>query len=347
MDGLTRRIRVALQGGGSHGAFTWGVLDRLLQDPTLRIEAASGASAGAMNAAMLVHGCAAGGRAGARELLRRFWQRVANAAAGRQLDADPDAGSPFQFAAALSGLLGGAAGPIRAPLPAGQPDGAGAQLLRDVLDGLIDPQQLGGSSVPRLIVAATRVRTGQARLFRDAEVTEEALLASACLPDLFPPVVIDGEALWDGGFSMNPPVQALAEDGRDCDILIVRLTPERRDDVPRTRREVAERATELAFAAPLQAELMALAAAERAAQPARRFPRFMRGPEIRLHMIAADQALGGLPGRSRMDTGWPFLRRLFLAGRETAEHWLAHHRHELGRRGSVQPEEMVAAAQAA
>lgn len=325
MNSARKPIRLALQGGGSHGAFTWGVLDRLLEDPSLNITAASGTSAGALNAAMLVQGLVRGGPDAARDLLRRFWVRVANLGAGRAPDADPDAPA-LPMAAIFAGLLAD---------PGALINGASQNPMRRILDGLLEPDVFGTQGAPDIVVAATRVLSGTPRLFRGAEVTEDALLASACLPQVFPAVVIDGEALWDGGFVLNPPLVALTEGRADCDVLIVRLFPASRTELPRGADAITHRTGEIAFSAPLGAELAALAAADRAAEPARRLPRFLRRPEVRLHMIADDGTLGPLPPTSRLDTGWPLIERLHKAGRAAAEDWLAQNRHQIGRSATL------------
>ena len=221
-------VTLALQGGGSLGAFTWGVLDRLLDEPAIRVGAVSGASAGAMNAAMLAQGLATGGPDEAKRLLEAFWRRVSVAAGS------PDA-AWGGWLAPFAGLAAPVADALRQAargLPRTQINPLGLNPLRGVLDGLLDPSAFGKPGAPTLVVSATRVRTGEARLFRDAEVTAEALLASACLPQLFPAVEIDGEAYWDGGYASNPPMRALVEAGAPSDIMLVRTTPVERPDPP-------------------------------------------------------------------------------------------------------------------
>ena len=207
-----RPITLALEGGGSMGAFTWGVLDRLLEVPGLRIDVVSGTSAGAMNAAMLVQGLATGGPPAAKRLLETFWHRVAIASGSLP---GPVGTWMHRFGGALAPMVD----VLRHTGAALQP-GVGRTRhnpLRGILAELLDPKVFGQPSAPELVVAATRVRTGEARLFRDAEVTVDALLASACLPQLFPTIEIDGEAYWDGGYTSNPPLRPLIE--RACKIV--------------------------------------------------------------------------------------------------------------------------------
>jgi NTE family protein len=330
-------VTLALQGGGALGAFTWGVLDRLLDAPELRIEAVSGTSAGAMNGAMLVQGLAAGGPGEAKRLLERLWRDIAagSGALGTEGAGDDDGSSgsggmgdwlqsAFNVAGAAlpmmadmarqtaQGLFGGAGGHV-----------AGSVLgrlnpLRGVLEGLVDPAAFGRPGVPALVVAATRVRTGEARLFRDEEVTVDAVLASCCLPQLFPAVEIDGEAYWDGGFSANPPLRALIEAGCPADVVVVRTTPQERPEPPADPVAVYERVSELAFDASLRQELRSIAVAQRlladlppdAAADLSPGGPLARLREARLHAIGAEREFRALPRGSYLDTSWGFLRRL-------------------------------------
>ncbi len=319
-------VTLALQGGGSLGAFTWGVLDRLLDVPELRIEAVSGTSAGAMNGAMLAQGLATGGPAEAKRLLDQLWRGIA--VGSGLLDTSGGGGGDWlqsAFSAALpmmadamrqtaKGLLGGTVGPV-----------LGLNPLRGVLDGLVDPSRFGRPGTPTLVVAATRVRTGEARLFRDAEVTVDALLASCCLPQLFPAVQIEGEAYWDGGYASNPPVRVLIEMGCPSDVIVVRTTPEERPELPMDPMAVYERVNELAFDASMRQELHSLAVAQELLADLPAVP--SAGPlsrlrEARLHMIGAEQEFRALGRGSYLDTSWGFLQRMHGLGVAAAGQWL-------------------------
>ena len=240
--GAARPVTVALQGGGALGAFSWGVLDRLLDEPRLCIAVAGGASAGAMNAAMLVQGLATAGPAEAKRLLEAFWRRVALAAGSPDLDGGVAWLRPFfeVFDPVVEALRHAAEGlppPRLAPI--------GPNPLRGVLDGLLDPSAFGRAGAPTLVVSATRVRTGEARLFWGAEVTADVLLASACLPQLFPPVEIEGEPFWDGGYASNPPLRPLIEAGAPPDVILVPTRPRERPEPPHGAAAIRERAAEL------------------------------------------------------------------------------------------------------
>ncbi|WP_426959416.1 patatin-like phospholipase family protein [Muricoccus radiodurans] len=328
MNRLPRRITVALQGGGSLGAFSWGVLDRLLDVPGLEITAASGASAGALNAAMLVQGLAKGGPTEAQHALEILWRRVAVASGS------------LDFAG--GDLLQAVLTPILRAVRRSGPEFTGISLnplglnpLRSILDGLLDPGAFGRPGAPMLVVAATRARTGEPRLFCDGEVTADVLLASACLPHLFPAVDIGGEPYWDGGYASNPPVRALIEAGAPSDVVIIRTTPTERSELPNGTAAVRERSTELAFGAALRQELRSIAHAQRLLSehleeelpPSSPLARLQ---SARLHMIGADTEFRALQAANSLDTSWSFLTRMRDLGQRTADDWLEQNLSSLG-----------------
>lgn len=328
-------ITLALQGGGALGAFSWGVLDRLLDEPRLAIRVASGASAGAMNAAMLVQGLASGGpdggRAEARALLEKFWRRVAVAA-----------GSPDLDAAAWLPPFGALFGPMTnaLPGPALPPGHYVANALRGVLDGLFDPETLGRQGAPSLVVAATKLSTGEPRLFRDGEITTEVLVASACLPQLMPPVELDGELFWDGGFASNPPLRPLIEAGSPPDVILVRTSPAERPEPPRGTDAIHARSAELTFGAALRQELRSLAVARRLIaelpDPPPPDSALDRLRKARLHAIGAEEAFRALPSGSGLaPPRWDFLRRMRSLGHQAADRWLAENLSAIGTRPTL------------
>ena len=291
-----RRIALALQGGGSHGAFTWGVLDRLLEDGRFEIGAISGTSAGALNGAVLVSGHAGGGAAGARAALAAFWRDISAA------------GAP---AAHWVGRWLGALGPYELnPL--------NLNPLRDVLCRHVDEAALRRGE-PALHVAATAVRSGRARIFSGRALCIDALLASACLPMLFRAVEIDGAPYWDGGYSANPAILPLLRDGQVVDVVLVRINPLWREETPTAGADIADRVNELVFNASLLAELRALAG--------------HRG--LRLHAIADDAALAPHGAASKLSTDRAFLQTLHDVGRAAATRFLARHGDDVGRRASL------------
>jgi NTE family protein len=314
-------LTLALQGGGSLGAFAWGVLDRLLDVPGLRIGVVSGASAGAMNAALLVQGLATGGPSEAKRLLEVFWRRVAVSSGSLDLTAAASWLFPF------SGIMAPMADALRQTtkgLSRQQINPLGLNPLRGVLDGLFDSTALGREGAPSLVVSATRVSSGEARLFRDTEVTVEVLLASACLPQLFPAVEIEGEFYWDGGFASNPPLRALIEAGAPADILLVRTTPQERPDLPTGDAAILERTEEMTFGAALRQELRSLALAQRLlADLPGATGVLARLRDARLHVIGAEEAFRALKTGSHQDASWAFLQEMRELGHSAAERWLA------------------------
>lgn len=323
-------VTIALEGGGSLGAFGWGVLDRLLDEPGLSIDFVSGASAGAMNAAMLVQGLATSGPSEARRLLDLFWRRVAVASGSLDLEA-------ARWAPAM-------VHPLMAPITDAvrrevlfhyKPSPLTPNPLRGVLDGLLDPSAFARPDAPTLVVSATRVHTGEARLFTGAEITAEVLLASACLPNVFPAIQIDGEPYWDGGFSSNPPLRPLIEAGAPADVIVIRTTPFERPELPTKAGQIVDRVSEIALGGALRHELRSLAVAQRLLATIADAPGVLaRLRDARIHMISAEEAFRSLRGGSSLDPSWGFLRRMRELGTSTAETWLASNRSALGHRSS-------------
>jgi NTE family protein len=322
-------LALALQGGGAHGAFTWGVLDGLLEAQAFDLVAASGASAGAMNAVVLAHGLMVGGPDGARRGLAAFWQAVA-----RSLPADPvslvadgPAGPGVQVEPWFRAMLWW--GRLLPPgaLPAAGPDPLAAILQRD-----IDFAGLRRWSPLRLFIATTHARSARLRLFREHELSADVLLASACLPQWRRTVWVEGEPYWDGGYSANPPLQALAAEGGARDLLLVLLLPSRRQALPTSAREIESRVQELGFVTPFLAEL-------RGVMQAGVRPWWWLGlaRRPRWHAIDASAALGGLPTETRLAPSERFLGVLRDLGRSRAFDWLQVQGRDVGRRSSMAP----------
>ena len=323
-------INLALQGGGAHGAFTWGVIDRLLEDGRLDFDAVSGTSAGAMNAVVMIDGFERGGFEGARERLDQFWQRV-SLGGGR---VDPgyavlheiigfwrSSMQPFGYFPRLAAM----ASPYRFnPL--------NINPLRELLESLVDFDRVRHCKAARLFISATNVRTGKIKVFSGADVTADAVMASACLPNLFQAVEIDGEAYWDGGYMGNPALFPFFEDKQSDDTLLVQINPVRREKVPRTGTEIAERVSEITFNASLLRELRAIdfvnrLLAENRLDTARYRPN-------RLHRIEATAALEEHGASTKLDTSWSFFRELRDAGRKAASAFLRAHYDDVGVRSS-------------
>jgi NTE family protein len=318
-------VDLGLQGGGAHGAFTWGVLDRLLEEPWIEITGASGTSAGAMNAAVLVDGLAAGGPEGARAALANYWRAVADA--GRL---SPMQRGPFERASNLWTLdyspTFNALELAARVLSPYDTNPWGANPLRTILSKVIDFGRLADAPV-KLFVNATNVRTGSGRIFRNADVTPDVLLASACLPAMFQAVEIDGEFYWDGGFSGNPPIAPLVKELSSRDTIIVQINPIARPEPPRSAREIQDRLNEIAFNATLLKELKAAALMRRVADPGTGEGRALA--EMRMHRIASDIMLR-LGYSSKLLAEWEFFIMLRDEGRRAAEAFLTDHGADLG-----------------
>lgn len=294
-----RKLSLALQGGGTFAAFTWGVLERLLEEPSIEFDTISGASAGAINALLLAGGLAEGGREGARSRLNRFWIRLMHEASFRSLmliGGFSPAGSSVAF------------GPT---LRSGQFDPFDLDPLRQALSRDINFAALRDEACPKLLIAATRIRDGQQEIFANDAITADVALASTCPPLVHCAVEIDGEAYWDGGFGGNPPLIKLAQQSATADLLLVQVTPARDSYVPITLAAIDRRIDQIAANAALKAEIAAIAWAQSHAAPA-----------LRLSKIAAEDSIEGLAQRSSTDLGRGFIRTLHRSGREAAERWL-------------------------
>lgn len=324
-----RRINLALQGGGAHGAFTWGVLDGLLEESGLEFGWISGTSAGAVNAVALAAGLAEGGCDGARAKLRAVWEAVQEAGVTDLLRFNP-----FLYGLARSSAVG-QIGSLFSPY---EFNPLGFDPLRKLIAAHIDFTALKRPGGIELLITATDVSTGRARHFRRHELTIEAVLASTCLPTLHHAVEIDGRAYWDGGFSANPELVQLAAESPVGDTLLVLLNPVEKPGLPRSAREIALEVNRVTFSQPLLRDIREIVAA-RCDRPrglfARRPPRQRRLAEHRYHLIEAGRHTGGLPADSKLRPDKDLLKFLHGAGREEARRWLARSLEHVGRRSTV------------
>ncbi|HEY1608468.1 MAG TPA: patatin-like phospholipase family protein [Paraburkholderia sp.] len=322
-------VDLALQGGGSHGAFTWGVLDRLLEEPWLQLEAISGTSAGAMNAAVLASGYAKGGAEGGRSALTQFWRRVADAARV----------SPFRRGL-VDTLLGRwtldhspmfvALDIMARVVSPYDMNPAGINPLRTILAQTIDFDALRDSPI-KLFTTATQVHSGRGRVFRNAELTPDVLLASACLPTLFQAVEIDGEPYWDGGYVGNPTLTPLIRESASNDTILVQVNPVERATTPRSAREIISRMNEISFNSPLLKELRMIALMRLAADPGSNEGRHWAS--MRLHRIHSVNMVS-LGYSSKLNAEWAFVLMLFDEGRRAAAAFLEEDGASLGKHSS-------------
>jgi NTE family protein len=326
------RINLALQGGGAHGAFTWGVLDRLLEDGGVDVAAVCGTSAGAMNGVALVYGLALGGREKAREVLAKFWNTVAERARFSLLQPTPldRAVSVGDMDFSPGWLLWDAISRSVSPYLANP---ANINPLAEVLDDVIDFHWLRRNHTVPLFACATNVKSGKIRVFHCHEISAKAILASACLPFLYQAVEIDGEYYWDGGFMGNPPLYPLIYQ-TDCeDVLIVQINPINTTDVPMTSPEIIDRMNELSFNSSLMREMRAIAFVKKLLDE-ERVPHG-RYKDLRIHTIDAEAQMRELGYSSKLNADAKFLHWLFELGRERANLFLSEHRAKIGHESST------------
>ena len=322
-------LALALQGGGAHGAFTWGVLDALLEDGRFTFPALSGTSAGAMNALALAHGLLAGGRDGARAALQSIWQAVGTRLPFELLVVGPTE-SPG-FVPGLQALMHWTR--LLSPY---QLNPLGLNPLREVLAEQIDFERLRRAEAPRLFIATTHANSGRMRLFGNAELSVEVLMASTCLPNLHHAVMIDGEPYWDGGYSANPALFPLVRTGI-ADLLVVSLSPQTYAESPVSAEQIRQRTLEFTFNASFlrEAVLLAQACAE-ARDSAFAFGRLERRlRRLRTHLIDAQDDLAGLRAETRLIAHLPFLERLRDLGRARAQAWLGGPGRSVGHASTV------------
>jgi len=306
-------LSLALQGGGAHGAFTWGVLDRLLEEPSFRIDGISATSSGAMNALALAQGWLDGGREGARAALTVLWERVAEQTSLLRWAFSSPVG------AATETLLVG----LTRYFTPQEINPLGINPLRDIALSLFDFERLQRHSPFKLFVAATRVRDGRLALFGNGRLSLEALLASTCLPQLFAPVEIDGEMYWDGGYAGNPALEPLIYECSASDLLCVLVQPLELAQLPVSARDVQERISELGFSTTFLRERDTLRRAQESLAytfPLSRIGRRLKN--LRIATIEPGESLAAHSAKTRLNTRVGFLRDLRDTGRERAQAWL-------------------------
>lgn len=330
MDRSPLLVDLALQGGGAHGAFTWGVLDRLLEESWLQIDGISGTSAGAMNAAVLADGYAAGGAEGARAALDRYWRAVSDAARFSPFQRSPIDRLMGRWTLDNSPMFWSMDMMSRVFSPYDL-NPANLNPLREILDAHIDFERLKGSPI-RLFITATNVRTGRGRVFRNAEITPEVLLASACLPTLFQAIEIDGEPYWDGGYSGNPTMTPLVRELSSDDTILIPINPVERPGTPKSAADIMNRLNEVSFNAVLLKELRMIALLRKVADTGN-----SEGAEwakMRIHMVP-NSLMATLGYSSKLNAEWDFLSMLKAEGRKSAEAFLEKDGDKLGVQSSI------------
>jgi NTE family protein len=331
-------VDLALQGGGAHGAFTWGVLDRLLEESWLTFDGISGTSAGAMNAAVMASGFARGGADGAKAALEDFWKRVSDASTFSPMRRGPMEMLTGRWTLDFSPmyLVAEMASRLFSPY---ELNPLGDHPLRSILADTVDFDALVASPIC-LFITATNVRTGVGHVFRNAQITPDVLLASGCLPTMFQAVEIDGEFYWDGGYSGNPTITPLVRECRSHDTILVQINPIVREEIPRSARDIMNRLNEVSFNATLLKELRMIALLHEVADPGH--GEGAQWAAMRLHRIATERVTE-LTSSSKMITEWPFLCGLRDEGRRTAGLFLEAHGADLGKRSTVDLDALLTA----
>jgi NTE family protein len=322
-----KTANLALQGGGAHGAFTWGVLDRLLEEPRFQIDGVSATSAGAMNAVVLAHGLTVGGRKAAREALANFWRKLSKAASqsivqpswfdrlanNHSLEHSP----AYMFFDYLTRVL--------SPY---QFNPLNYSPLKSILEEVVDFEGLRAQSAIKLFVCATNVRTGKARVFTNDEICVMRVLASACLPFISQAVEIDDQHYWDGGYIGNPALFPLIYGCESRDVIVIHIIPTERPDIPKTAPEIRSRINEISFNSSLFREMRAIAFVTKLIDDMRVTDKGLK--RMLIHAIDADDVMQGLEVTSKLNADWGFLMHLHQIGRERADRWLGSHFHMLG-----------------
>ena len=331
-----KTLNLALQGGGAHGAFGWGVLDRLLEDGRIDFDGVCATSAGAINAVLLAHGLASGGADGARAALANFWREVA----AESLWLNPFALNPWAKAINAMGEAALENSPALALAEAATRAFSPYQLnplnfnpIRRLLKRYVDFDRLRAASPVKLFLCATNVETGKVRIFSGNDVSADAVLASSCLPTLFQAVRIDGEYFWDGGYVGNPAIYPLIYECACSDVLIVHLSPIVRRGLPRTPSEIMNRLQEVSFNSSLMREMRAIAFVTSLIERGKLDEKEAR--RMHIHSIRADEEMANLSATSKLNADWAFLCELHDRGRAHAEQWLGQHFDAIGVRSSV------------
>lgn len=331
--GGSKTLNLALQGGGSHGAYTWGVLDALLEDGRVRIEGVSGTSAGAMNAVAMAHGFAVAshefsdpvqaqlaGAQKARETLAQLWEGVGTMGSTLMW------GVPMPAAGAFMNMFSQFLSPY-------QMNPLGINPLRKLLERVVDFELIGAKNAKQVFVCATNVRTGRGEIFSGKRLSADAVMASACLPALFKAVEINGEHYWDGGYSGNPAIYPLIYRTAAADILLVQINPIDHDGLPDDAQEIMERVNEVTFNAGLLAELRAIEFVRRLLAEGKLDDR--RYKNVLMHRIDGGSVLAPFGAASKMRTDLAFVRQLFELGRLSGARWLETHFDDVGVRPTL------------
>ena len=331
--GSKKRVNIALQGGGSHGAFTWGVLDKFLEDGRMEIEGISGCSAGSMNAVVYAYGHLKGNE-GAREALHNFWKAISDE--GQKFAIKPTPIEKMMGINVTKMMMSGSMRMMSKMLSPYQMNPSNVNPLLSVLESQVDFEALRNHAQTKLFLSATNVRTGKVKVFDTAEVTSAAVMASACLPELFHAVEIDGEHYWDGGYMGNPVLYPLFYHTDSRDVIIVHVNPIERIAPPKTPLEISNRLNEITFNSALMKEMRAIGFVQKLMDEGWIKDEYMHKMKyVLMHSLRSESALSDLGAESKMESDWEFLTMLRDRGRTHATEWLNENFEHVGKRSSV------------
>jgi len=325
-------VNLALQGGGAHGAFAWGVLDRLLEDPRIAFEGVSATSAGAMNATVLAYGLAEGGREGAKRALANFWRRVSHAAVFSPLQPSLVDRIFHNHSLTLSPTFAAFDIVTRVFSPY-EFNTFNFNPLRKVLENSVDFERLRKHARTKLFLCATNVRTGKVKVFENKDITLDAVMASACLPFMFRAVEIEGEAYWDGGYMGNPAIFPLIYNCTSRDVIVVHINPLMREEIPKTAQAILNRINEISFNSSLVREMRAIAFVTRLVDEQKLGEIGLK--RMLVHAIEAETFMRELGVTSKLNADWEFLTHLRDEGRQSADSWLAANFPRINRESTV------------
>lgn len=330
-----KKVNLALQGGGAHGAFTWGVLHELLEDGRIEIDGICATSAGTMNACALAYGLHVGGPAKAQETMRTFWKKTADKGAansffsynplGQFTQMIPGANLGFMAIDALSNFF--------SPYQLNPYD---INPLKDTLEDVIDFSALKECSAVKLFISATQVDTGKPTIFENKDMSVDVALASACLPYLFKAVNINGTDYWDGGFTGNPAIYPLFYKTKTRDVMIVHINPLRRIKTPKNAEDIMSRMNEISFNDSLLKELRAIAFVKKLLDQDMLKKQYQdQFTNVLVHSLRSDQLMRKLNVASKLNANWPFIESLFEEGRKTMKSWLKVHFKDIGKKDTI------------
>lgn len=329
-------LNLALQGGGAHGAFAWGILDYFAEDGRVDIDGLSGTSAGAMNAVVFSYGKMKNGRDGARKALDDFWWDISQAGAFLSPVKTTPFFHEFWGSAPLQMLTYNIFDTITRAVSPYQFNPINFNPLRDILETHVDFKELHSCDVTNMFVCATSVRTGRPKIFKNEDLTADAVLASACLPFLFQAVEIDGEHYWDGGYTGNPALYPLIYNTKTRDFLVIHINPMVREELPKTGTDIANRLNEITFNASLIKEMRAIAFVQKLIKEDWLKDEYKDNlRKIRMHAIRADDDMRDFDVSSKFSSDWDFLNDLKEKGRRHAKKWLEAHFEMIGKTSSI------------